>query len=83
MHYLSGDIGDKNLYLQLKDLLDKVDKDHSTHGNHMYYMATAPEFFGPAVEQLAAVGLMRQNNQHWRRVVIEKPFGHDLESPGR
>ena len=68
MHYLSGDMGDKNLYLQLKDLLDKVDKDHSTHGNHMYYMATSADFFGPAVEQLAAVGLMQQDNQHWRRV---------------
>ena len=80
MYYLSGDMGDKNLYPQLKDLLDKVDKDHSTHGNHMYYMATAADFFGPAVEQLAAVGLMQEDNQHWRRVVIEKPFGHDLES---
>jgi len=80
MHYLSGDLTDKNLYLQLKELLDKVDKDHSTHGNHMYYMATAADFFGPAVEQLADVGLMQQDSQHWRRVVIEKPFGHDLES---
>jgi glucose-6-phosphate 1-dehydrogenase len=80
LHYLSGDMGDKNLYLQLKDLLDKVDKEQSTHGNHMYYMATSAEFFGPAVEQLAAVGLMRQTSQYWRRVVIEKPFGHDLES---
>ena len=61
-------------------MLEKVDKDHSTHGNHMYYMATAADFFGPAVEQLAAVGLMQQDGQHWRRVVIEKPFGHDLES---
>ena len=80
MHYLSGDMGDKNLYVQLKDLLDKVDKDHSTHANHMYYMATSAEFFGPAVEHLADVGLMQQDAQHWRRVVIEKPFGHDLES---
>ncbi|HXP16571.1 MAG TPA: glucose-6-phosphate dehydrogenase [Terriglobales bacterium] len=80
MYYLSGDLGDKNLYAQLKDLLDKVDQDHSTHGNHMYYMATAADFFAPAIEQLAAVGLMQQDHQHWRRVVIEKPFGHDLES---
>ena len=80
MYYLSGDMGDKNLYPQLKELLDKVDKDHSTHGNHMYYLATAADFFGPAVEQLAGVGLMQEDNQHWRRVVIEKPFGHDLES---
>ena len=46
----------------------------------MYYLATAADFFGPAVEQLAEVGLMQQDGQHWRRVVIEKPFGHDLES---
>src|SRR5438552_2746841 len=52
LHYLSGDMGDKNLYLQLKDLLDRLDKEQSTHGNHMYYMATSAEFFGPAVEQL-------------------------------
>ncbi len=80
IYYLSGDMDDKNLYLQLKDLLDKVDHDHSTHGNHLYYLATAADFFGPAVEQLAEVGLMQEDNQHWRRVIIEKPFGHDLES---
>ena len=80
LYYLSGDMGDKNFYLQLKVLLDKVDQDHSTHGNHMYYLATAAEFFGPTVERLAEVGLMQEDNQHWRRVVIEKPFGHDLES---
>jgi len=43
MYYLSGDFGDKKLYPQLKELLDKVDKDHSTHGNHLYYMATSPD----------------------------------------
>ncbi|MGA9799575.1 MAG: glucose-6-phosphate dehydrogenase [Terriglobales bacterium] len=80
LHYQSGDMGDKNLYLQLKDLLGKVDQEHSTHGNHMYYLATAADFFGPGVEHLAEVGLMQEDSQHWRRVVIEKPFGHDLES---
>jgi glucose-6-phosphate 1-dehydrogenase len=79
LHYLPGNFGDKNLYPQLKDLLDKVDRDHSTHGNHLYYMATAADYFGPVVEQLAAVGLMEEK-QNWRRVIIEKPFGHDLES---
>ncbi len=79
MYYIAGDFKDKNLYPQLKDVLDKVDRDHSTHGNHLYYMATAADYFGPVVEQLAAVGLM-EDSQHWRRVIIEKPFGHDLES---
>jgi glucose-6-phosphate 1-dehydrogenase len=45
MYYVSGDFGDKTLYPQLKDFLDKVDTDHSTHGNHLYYMATSADFF--------------------------------------
>jgi len=80
MYYMAGDFNDKNLFPQLKDLVEKTDREHSTHGNHLYYMATAADFFGPIVEQLAAVGLMHQENRHWRRVIIEKPFGHDLES---
>jgi glucose-6-phosphate 1-dehydrogenase len=80
LYYLPGDFGDKNLYSQLKDFLDKVDRDHSTHGNHLYYMATAANYFGPVIEQLAAVGLIEEKNQQWRRIIIEKPFGHDLES---
>jgi glucose-6-phosphate 1-dehydrogenase len=80
LYYINGDFNDKNLYPRIKDLLEKVDRDHSTHGNHLYYMATAANYFGPVIEQLAAVGLLEQNGQHWRRIIIEKPFGHDLES---
>jgi glucose-6-phosphate 1-dehydrogenase len=80
MYYFAGDFGDKNLYSELKDFLDNVDRDHSTHGNHLYYMATSANYFGPVIEQLAAVGLIEEKNQQWRRVIIEKPFGHDLES---
>src|SRR5271165_2831447 len=79
-YYLAGNFGDQALYGQLKDFLAKVDQDHSTHENFFYYLATAPSFFGSIVEQLAASGLMEQKDGHWRRVVIEKPFGHDLES---
>jgi glucose-6-phosphate 1-dehydrogenase len=80
MHYLSGDANDSDLYTRLKEALQKIDTDHSTHGNYFYYLATAPDFFGPVVDQLAAAGLMEENSQHWRRVIIEKPFGHDLDS---
>jgi len=79
VYYYAGDFSDKNVYTQLKDSLEKIDKDHSTHGNYFFYLATAPDYFGPIVEQLAATGLMEENN-HWRRVIIEKPFGRDLES---
>ena len=79
-YYFAGDFGDDKLYAQIKDRLTQIDRDHSTHQNVFYYLATAPSFFGPIVEKLAATGLMEQNNDHWRRVIIEKPFGHDLES---
>jgi glucose-6-phosphate 1-dehydrogenase len=80
MYYLTGDFGDPNLYQQLKDLLQKIDTDHGTHQSYFYYLAVAPDFFGPVVEKLSAIGLMSEENHHWRRVIIEKPFGHDLES---
>ena len=80
LHYVQGDFKDPALFPRLKDTLDKVDAEHSTHGNHLYYLATAADYFGPIVEQLATVGLMRENGQQWRRVIVEKPFGHDLES---
>ena len=80
VYYITGEFDDQNVYAQLKQTLDKVNQDHSTHGNYFFYMATAPRFFGPVVEQLAAAGLMEENNQRWRRVIIEKPFGHDLDS---
>src|ERR1700692_627653 len=79
-YYFAGDFNDDKLYSQLKDSLAKIDQEHATHQNFFFYLATAPSYFGPVVEKLAAAGLMEQSNGHWRRVVIEKPFGHDLES---
>ena len=80
LHYMQGNFGDKALYPKLKELLAKVDQDHSTHGNYFYYLATSADYFGPIIENLGENGLMAEDSQHWRRVIIEKPFGHDLES---
>src|SRR5258708_19681885 len=77
---MTWEFGGDRTYQQLKDLLQKVDKDHATHGNYFCYLATAPDFFGPIVQHLAAIGLMTEENQQWRRVIIEKPFGRDLDS---
>src|SRR5271157_1636641 len=79
-YYFAGDFKDDKLYPQVKDRLAEIDRNHATHQNFFYYLATAPSFFGQIVEKLAGNGLMEQNNDHWRRVIIEKPFGHDLES---
>ncbi len=80
MHYLPGEFNDQGTYSRLKTTLEKVNQDHSTHENFFYYLATAPDFFGLIVEHLAQSELMTEDNQHWRRVIIEKPFGHDLET---
>jgi glucose-6-phosphate 1-dehydrogenase len=80
IYYLQGDLQDANAYQRLRDLLAQIDKDHGTRGNYLHYLATAPEFFAPVVQQLGAAGLLHEENGQWRRVVIEKPFGHDLDS---
>ncbi len=80
LYYVAGDLQDGNAYQRLRALLAQIDKDHGTRGNYFYYLATAPEFFAPVVQQLGAAGLMHEDNHQWRRVIIEKPFGHDLDS---
>jgi len=80
LYYLRGNFDDKNAYQQLKDLLATVDQEHGTRGNYLYYLATADNFFSEIVRQLGDVGLAREDEGHWRRAIIEKPFGHDLDS---
>jgi glucose-6-phosphate 1-dehydrogenase len=80
MHYMPGDATDDAVYEQLKARLAELDAEHGTGGSYLHYLATAPSLFAPVVKNLAAVGLMDQENGNWRRVIIEKPFGHDLES---
>src|SRR5262245_4966776 len=80
MYYIAGDVKDPAFYQALKELLEQIDRNHGTGGNYFYYLATAPEFFGGIVQQLGATGLANGEHGHWRRVIFEKPFGHDLES---
>jgi glucose-6-phosphate 1-dehydrogenase len=80
LYYLSGEFQDPNTYQQLKKLLQQVDQDCGTQGNHLYYLATSSNFFCDIVAQLGAAELAEETQDHWRRVIIEKPFGHDLES---
>jgi glucose-6-phosphate 1-dehydrogenase len=80
MFYMSGNFDEKETYSRIKQQLEKIDKELSTQGNYFYYLAAAPDAFGPIVENLAEAGLMQQDVGHWRRVIIEKPFGHDVES---
>jgi glucose-6-phosphate 1-dehydrogenase len=86
MSYVPGDLTRPELYEKLRDALDEAAKTHGTEGNVIFYLAVEDRFFGTTVEQLGKAKLTDQgedgNGKHrfWRRVVIEKPFGHDLES---
>ena len=80
LYYLSGEFGDANSYTKLRETLQQADKEHGTRGNYFYYLATAPVFFGPIAQQLGAANLLSEEDKQWRRVVVEKPFGRDLES---
>ena len=80
VYYISGDFKDPSLYQKLKDLLGQVDKEQGTQGNVLFYLATSPQFFPVVVNRLGEAALTTEQDRHWRRVVIEKPFGHDLQS---
>ncbi|MGH2352595.1 MAG: glucose-6-phosphate dehydrogenase [Chloroflexota bacterium] len=80
LYYLPGDLRDPDTYRRLQHLLAKVDADHRTRGNYFYYLATAPEYFGETIQHLGDAGLVQEDDGRWRRVIIEKPFGTDLES---
>jgi glucose-6-phosphate 1-dehydrogenase len=78
--YLKGDFADPNTFASVSARLSDLDRDYGTEGNYLFYLATAPKFFAEIVQQLGGHGLAKQERGNWRRVVIEKPFGHDLES---
>ncbi len=80
IYYVRGDFSDVNAYQDLKKQLAEIGSKHKTQGNLFYYLAVAPRFFSEIVKQLGAAGMTEEQNGQWRRVIIEKPFGHDLES---
>jgi glucose-6-phosphate 1-dehydrogenase len=79
--YLRGDFGQGTTYAKLGELLQTAERDHGTAGNVLFYLAIADRFFGPVAERIAAVGLAdEQGGKRWRRLIVEKPFGHDVAS---
>src|ERR1700737_3013196 len=80
IYYVKGDFQDPEAYKRLEQQTDEVGKRHNTEGNKFFYLAVAPRFFSPIVKQLGQAGLTREENNHWARVIVEKPFGHDVDS---
>jgi glucose-6-phosphate 1-dehydrogenase len=79
IHYVKGDFEDPGTYRLLGEALAHAAQRHGTGGNALFYLATPPGEFCPIVRGLAGAGLARED-AGWRRIVVEKPFGHDLES---
>lgn len=77
-YYHSHDVTDTSSYLTLKKMALELDNRYGLEGNRIFYLAMAPEFFGTIAEHLKADGLTDVSG--FKRLVIEKPFGHDLES---
>ncbi len=83
MSYVQGDINDPALYGRLGKHLEAVARERGTGGNVIFYLAVADRFFGPVVDGLGQSGLAETpdgNARSWRRVVVEKPFGHSYDS---
>jgi glucose-6-phosphate 1-dehydrogenase len=80
IYYLAGDFADAAVFQRLAQLLAKTDATHHTDGNYLFYLATPPQVFATIVRQLGNADLVGEEQGHWRRVVVEKPFGRDLQS---
>ena len=85
MYYVQGDLTKPQLYDDIRNMLHRTERDHNTAGNAIFYLAVSDRFFAPVVEHLGQAGLTDLQEKDgeplfWRRVVIEKPFGHSLSS---
>jgi glucose-6-phosphate 1-dehydrogenase len=78
IYYVEGDLQDDATFSTLKKKLEEIDDENGTSGNRVWYFALLPQFFSEAAEGLAKGGLLETGG--WQRVVVEKPFGYDLET---
>jgi glucose-6-phosphate 1-dehydrogenase len=87
IEYHRGDLDDPRAYVELAKRLDRIDRDRGTAGNRLFYLAVPPSIYPEIVERLAEAGLARSGGHRskggWTRVIVEKPFGSDLDSARR
>ncbi len=86
LFFVSGNFGEDETYSNLRDRLDVIDRQRRAHGNRLFYLATAPTWYGPIIEHLGASKLAARQDIYWdrsdswSRIVVEKPFGRDVET---
>ncbi|MCU1535728.1 MAG: glucose-6-phosphate 1-dehydrogenase, partial [Humibacillus sp.] len=78
--FVPGTFDDPAAFDLLAKTVEELDRDRGTGGNHAFYLSIPPGFFATVCEQLERCGLTHAEGDSWRRVIIEKPFGHDLKS---
>jgi len=85
VRFVPGEFADDAAFDRLAQTVAKLDTERGTGGNYAFYLSVPPKFFADVVGQLKRSGLTTpgqrpEGYQPWRRVVVEKPFGHDLAS---
>lgn len=80
LRFVKGTFDDPEAYQRLAETVAELDRSRGTGGNHAFYLSIPPSAFPIVSQHLATTGLNRRVGGEWRRVIIEKPFGHDLES---
>jgi glucose-6-phosphate 1-dehydrogenase len=80
IHYMRMDMLSGPDYELLCERLSRIDAERATEGNYLFYMAIPPSLFGRVTDHLGEIGLLHETDDDWRRVIIEKPFGRDLDS---
>jgi glucose-6-phosphate 1-dehydrogenase len=80
IHYLHGNFKEQETYDRLSRLLDTIDAQRLTEKNYLFYLAIPPSLFGDVADHLSHNHLFDETPDDWRRVIIEKPFGRDVDS---
>ena len=77
LSYFAGSFGELEVYQGFAEYLGTLE---GGEAHRLYYLSVAPRFFLSIVQDMKNAGMLTQTEQHWRRVIVEKPFGHDLKS---
>ncbi|WP_106583664.1 glucose-6-phosphate dehydrogenase [Murinocardiopsis flavida] len=80
VRFVQGELDDDDAFDRLADTVNRLDQERGTGGNYAFYLSLPPKLFPSVVKQLKRSGLAQSDDDAWRRVIIEKPFGHDLAS---